>query len=104
MDPSHKPSPTKSTKTSRQGRPAHHGRRTPFVGTDDPDSPQWNVAALGPEKRKIAESLIVGLRQKMSPGAMLHFGQGKWYPGEPLPRWALALRLARSMASLSGKT
>ena len=71
------------------GRAAHDGRRTNLFGRDDPDSPQWNAAALGAEKRKLAESLIRRLREKLGSGAMLHFGQGKWYPGEPLPRWAL---------------
>ncbi len=66
------------------------GGEPTFVGAEDPDSPQWNIEALGPEKRKAGESLIRGLREKMAPGALLHFGQGKWYPGEPIPRWALS--------------
>jgi len=66
------------------------GGEPTFVGIDEPESPQWNIDALGPEKRARGLALIQRLRAKTAPGAMLHYGQGKWYPGEPLPRWALS--------------
>jgi uncharacterized protein (DUF2126 family) len=66
------------------------GGEPTFVGIDEPESPQWNIDALGPMKRTRGLALIRCLREKVAPGAVLHYGQGKWYPGEPLPRWALS--------------
>jgi uncharacterized protein (DUF2126 family)/transglutaminase-like putative cysteine protease len=66
------------------------GGEPTFVGIDEPESPQWNIDALGPMKRSRGLALIQCLRERTAPGAMLHYGQGKWYPGEQLPRWALS--------------
>ncbi|HEY3841353.1 MAG TPA: transglutaminase family protein [Bryobacteraceae bacterium] len=66
------------------------GGEPTFVSIDDMDGAEWNTAAMGPHKRRLSEELIDRLRQRFATGALLHFGQGKWYPGEQLPRWALA--------------
>jgi len=65
------------------------GGEPTFVSIDDMEDPQWNTEALGREKQDLAENLIKRLKQEWAPGGLLHYGQGKWYPGESLPRWAL---------------
>ena len=66
------------------------GGEPTFVSIDDPDGPEWNFTAVSHKKRALSGTLIKRLRAKFAPGAVLHYGQGKWYPGEPLPRYALA--------------
>ena len=66
------------------------GGEPTFVSVDDPDGPEWNTLALGPKKRVLGDQLIKRLKQQFTSGALLHYGQGKWYPGESLPRWSFA--------------
>ncbi len=65
------------------------GGEPTFISIDDPDGPEWNFTAVSHRKRVLSGELIKRLRGKFAPGALLHYGQGKWYPGEQLPRWAL---------------
>ncbi len=66
------------------------GGEPTYVGIDKPESPEWNLDAHGPAKRNRGMALVQALRKRMGRGALLHYGMGKWYPGEPLPRWILS--------------
>ncbi|MBC7803062.1 MAG: transglutaminase family protein, partial [Candidatus Parcubacteria bacterium] len=66
------------------------GGEPTFVSLDDREGAEWNTEAMGPNKRKLGLNLLSKLRQKYAANGLLHLGQGKWYPGEPLPRWSLS--------------
>jgi transglutaminase-like putative cysteine protease len=64
------------------------GGEPTFISIDDPEGPEWNFSATSPKKRVLSDTLLKRLRGKFAPASLVHFGQGKWYPGESLPRWA----------------
>ena len=66
------------------------GGEPTFVSVDDMEGAEWNFTAHSPRKLELATDLLHRLRRRFAPGGVLHFGQGKWYPGEALPRWALS--------------
>ncbi len=65
------------------------GGEPTFVSIDDPDGAEWNISAVGPAKRRLSEVLLHKMWAHYGRGGFIHYGQGKWYPGESLPRWAL---------------
>jgi uncharacterized protein (DUF2126 family)/transglutaminase-like putative cysteine protease len=67
------------------------GGEPTFVSAEDMTSAQWTVAADGPEKRELANRLAAALADRYAKGGLVQRGEGKWYPGEPLPRWQIGL-------------
>jgi uncharacterized protein (DUF2126 family) len=66
------------------------GGEPTFVAAEQVEAPEWNATALGPRKRELAQKLFQRVFAEFGKGGLVHYGQGKWYPGEPLPRWVLA--------------
>jgi|TARA_B110000211_G_scaffold67439_1_gene77913 uncharacterized protein (DUF2126 family)/transglutaminase-like putative cysteine protease len=67
------------------------GGEPTFVSIDDMESTQWNTDALGDDKLSLAKTLLLRIRDRFAPNGLIHYGQGKWYPGEEIPRWALGV-------------
>ncbi len=67
------------------------GGEPTFVSIDDMESPQWNTEADGAHKRELADKLSRRLIGTFTEGGLLHYAQGKWYPGEPIPRWQTSI-------------
>ena len=67
------------------------GGEPTFVAADDMESAEWNTTALGGRKRSLATELTARIARELAPGALIQHTQGKWYPGEPLPRWQLSV-------------
>jgi uncharacterized protein (DUF2126 family)/transglutaminase-like putative cysteine protease len=63
------------------------GGEPTFVSIGNMEAPEWNTAADGEHKRALAWDLTRRLATRFAPGGIVHHGQGKWFPGELLPRW-----------------
>lgn len=67
------------------------GGEPTFVSVDNQVDPEWRTAADGPHKRRLASDLAARLKAQWAPQGLVQRNQGKWYPGEPLPRWQIGL-------------
>ena len=71
------------------------GGEPTFVSSDERNGAEWNTTADSPTakpvKRRLGAALLAKMKERYAPKGLLHYGQGKWYPGEPLPRWSLSL-------------
>jgi len=76
------------------------GGEPTFVSIDDMEGDEWNTTADSEEKRALSHALTLRLRERFAPGGLVQYGQGKWYPGEPLPRWQMGIVWRRDGESM----
>lgn len=67
------------------------GGEPTFVSLDDRTGDEWHFTALSDTKKKLGFDLFQRLSKRFATGALMQHAQGKWYPGEILPRWAMNL-------------
>jgi len=65
------------------------GGEPTFVSDENRSSNEWHFDALGSEKYSKSEILFKKLKDHYAPGGVIQYCQGKWYPGEPIPRWSM---------------
>ncbi|XDD51466.1 DUF2126 domain-containing protein [Leptospira sp. WS92.C1] len=65
------------------------GGEPTFIADEDRQGAEWNHEALGERKLELSKELMYRLKKEFTTGSLLQFSQGKWYPGEPLPRWSI---------------
>ena len=65
------------------------GGEPTFVSLNDPEGEEWSYTALSENKFTLGKELLLRWRETISPNSIVQYSQGKWYPGEPLPRWAI---------------
>ncbi len=67
------------------------GGEPTFVSIDNQVDKEWTTDADGPHKRQRASALAALIKPLWAPQGLVQRNQGKWYPGEPLPRWQIGL-------------
>ena len=65
------------------------GGEPTFVSLDEREHDAWHYEALGGNKKRLGQDMLSRLRTRFAPGGVVMHTQGKWYPGEILPRWAM---------------
>jgi uncharacterized protein (DUF2126 family)/transglutaminase-like putative cysteine protease len=65
------------------------GGEPTFVSLDDRIGSEWHFTALSEKKKELGFDVFQALAKRFANGAFVHHAQGKWYPGEILPRWAM---------------
>ncbi|MBS2037713.1 transglutaminase family protein [bacterium] len=74
---------------ARHGLSMTMGAEPTYLDAEQADQPEWTVAAVGEAKWRRAQQLALRLQKRFAPQGLLQRSQGKWYPGEDSPRWAL---------------